>query len=111
MRQSGADISRNERFGDEVRNPFRNKRRILIVAHYGAGSIERKARGKNGKATQYSLFSLGQEIITPVEGSAERLMASNGRTPTSSQQPEAIVEVRSNVAQPKCGGARRGELD
>jgi hypothetical protein len=53
----------------------------LIVAHYGAGSIERKARDKNGKATQYSLFGLGQEIITPVESSAERSMPNKCRTP------------------------------
>jgi hypothetical protein len=110
-RRAGA-IRNDERFLHQIRNmvdPIRCA--DLRAGDHRTRCLQGKAAGEDSQAAQDRAFRLGEKLVAPVECGPKRLLPRQRRAAAPSQQPEAIVQPRSQSFKPERSRAGSRQFD
>ena len=73
--------------------------------------IERRAADEHRQQPEHPALRLGQQVVAPVQGGLERLLAGQRGPAAADQEVEPIVEAVGDRGDREDGDARRRELD
>ena len=110
LRDVAAKIGDDQRFADEVRDVVDNLGRTRIAGN-GDGSLQREIADEYAEPTQDRSLFFREQLIAPVERSAEGLVSGQSGSPAGRQKPEAIVEMRRQVPHTKDADTRRCQFE
>ena len=105
-----ARIGRDQRFADEVCDAIDDPGRTRIGGD-GDRSFEREIASEHAEPAQDRALFFREQLIAPVQRSAERLVPGQSSAPAGRQKPEAIVEMRRQVPHTKDADTRRCQLE
>ncbi len=107
-----ARLERDERFLDQLRLQLEQVRWLDGVERRDRfGRFQRPAAGEHREAAQHRALVLGQQVVTPVDERAQRLLAGQRALVAARQQAEAVVKPRGDGLYRHRAHACRGELD
>ena len=105
-------LRRDHRLAHQVRD--RVDRVVLVDPFAGdnrCGRVQREAAGHGSEPGEDLLLQLGEKLIAPVDGGAERLVARERGAPPLREQAEAVIEVFGKAAQPEDTDATGRQFD
>ncbi len=82
----------------------------LLGAH-GLGGLQREAAREDRQPAEQDALRLGQQVVTPVDGGAQRLVPRDGRAAAGGQQREAVVQAGGDLLHRKHLHAGGGQFD
>src|SRR5258708_11561904 len=83
----------------------------IPVRRHSARCLEHEGSWQHGQATQTYALGLRKQLVAPIEGGPQRLLAWQCCAPPICEQPKKIVEPRREVLHTERGCASRCELD
>src|SRR4051812_19557780 len=102
----------DERLIGELRDLLEHVRLVNIAeSAYGLRRLQRPATREYGEAPEHRALFFRQQVVTPVDQRAQRLLARQHGAVASGKEAEAVVESRSNGLYRKRAHPRGGELD
>ena len=107
-----AVVARDERLLDQPRQDVGDLTPFEAVT--GAHRLDRgevEAPGEDGQAAKERPLVVREQLVAPLEGRLERLLARRRRAAARAQQPEAVVQPLCDRVRPQRAEAGRGELD
>ena len=75
------------------------------------GGLQGEAAGEDGQAAQQRLLRLGEQVVAPVDGAAQGLLAGQRRPAAAGQQAEAVVQAGGDLLHREGPDPRGGQLD
>ena len=104
-----AVVGRDQRLLDQARKYVGDLAPVEAVA--GTHRLDRgqfEASGEDGQAAEEDSLVVGEQLVAPLEGRLQRLLARRRGAAACAQQPEAVVQplrdrVRPQRAEPGCG--------
>ena len=75
------------------------------------GCLKRPASGKDREPEQQGALGWGKQIVRPVNGSLEGLLAGKGGAAAAGQQKESMVQAACDLLDRKHARARRSQLN
>jgi hypothetical protein len=83
----------------------------LVAPGHAGGSSDVEVAGENAEQVEQVPFVRREQLVRPVDGTLERLLAGDGRAPAPRQQAEPLIQAGSDLLDRHHLGARRGKLD
>ncbi|HZQ57169.1 MAG TPA: hypothetical protein VFA84_04000 [Acidimicrobiales bacterium] len=108
----GPGIGDDQRLLDEPDDKIDDVERVeVLIGHDRLCRREPEAAVEDGEAPQHGSFRFVEQLVGPVDGVAQRLVAGGRRPPAAGQEPEAAVEVGDDLTRRHPFGARSSQLD
>ena len=82
-----------------------------VAGRDGLGRLERPSATEDSEAAEERAFVLGQELVAPVDGGAQRLLAGHRRAIAAGEETELIAEAVEDLGRREHVDARRRQLD
>jgi hypothetical protein len=83
----------------------------FIARAHRFGGLQRPASGEHSKSLEQPPLGCAQQVVAPIEGRGQGLVARRGGATDAAQQPEALVEPRGDLFGCERFDSRRRKLE
>ena len=103
----GVDQRAVHQLSEQVQDIVRRQR---LVSGDRFRRLNGPAAAEHGEPPEQDLLRVGEQLVAPVHGGAQRLLTGLGGAGAAGEQPEPVVEAGREFGEGQGGGAGRGQL-